>query len=502
MIIVDEAHNLMDTISNIHSIDITQSQLKCCREQLSVYLHKYRNRLKGKNRVYLTQLVRLLDSLSSRLHDVASKSQACDGILDVGELMTGKGVDQINLYKLMRYLGESKLARKVDGYITHIAEQNAKSLAKAPSSSAPALTQVQSFLQTLTNPASEGRFLFEKDENSEICLKYMLLDPTQHFREIVEESRAVILAGGTMSPVSSTRKQCRCLFLPCVLGQMNDYIRHLFAYVDPDRLRLWSCGHIIPRDNLIVWPVGSGPKGIEFDFTYKVRNSSVMIRALGHAVVDLSNTIPDGMIIFFPSYAYLDQVIIQWQKAEFSASETIWDALSFKKPVYRESKDTVTVDDILQDYAKAIDSGKGGILLSVVGGKMSEGINFSDRLGRCVVVVGLPFPNIQSAKWKAKLEYIEQRTMDHGGSRDEGKAAGREFYENACMRAVNQSIGRAIRHRNDFASIVLLDQRYRTPRIADKLPSWIKQGIVERKTAAEFRDVVESLDEFFKTKNN
>ena len=283
---------------------------------------------------------------------------------------------------------------------------------------------------------------------------------------------------------------------------MNDYIRHLFAYVDPNRLRLWSCGHIIPRDNLIVWPVGSGPKGIEFDFTYKIRNSSVMIRALGHAVVDLSNTIPDGMIIFFPSYAYLDQVIIQWQKAEFSASETIWDALSFNKPVYRESKDTVAVDDILQDYAKAIDSGKGGMLLSVVGGKMSEGISFSDRLGRCVIVVGLPFPNIQSAKWKAKLEYIEQRTMDHGGSRDEGKAAGREFYENACMRAVNQSIGRAIRHRNDFASIVLLDQRYRTPRIADKLPSWIKQGIVERKTAAEFRDVVESLDEFFKTKNN
>lgn len=217
MIIVDEAHNLMDTISNIHSINITQSQLKRCRKQLSVYLHKYRNRLKGKNRVYITQLVRLLDSLSSYLHDVASKSQACDGILDVGELMTGKGVDQINLYKLMRYLGESKLARKVDGYITHIEGQNATSLAKAPSSSGPVLTQVQSFLQTLTNPASEGRFLFEKDESSEVCLKYMLLDPTQHFREIVEESRAVILAGGTMSPVSSIQKQCRCLSLHYVL---------------------------------------------------------------------------------------------------------------------------------------------------------------------------------------------------------------------------------------------------------------------------------------------
>lgn len=205
MIIIDEAHNLMDTISNIHSVHITQSQLKCCSEQLRVYLHKYRNRLKGKNRVYLTQLVRLLDSLSSHLHDIVSKSQTRDGIIDVGELMTGKGIDQINLYKLMRYLEASKLARKVNGYIKYIEEEKAAFLAKPPSSS-PVLTQVQSFLQTLTNPASEGRFFYEKDENSEVCLSYMLLDPTQHFREVVEESKAIILAGGTMSPVSTKTK--------------------------------------------------------------------------------------------------------------------------------------------------------------------------------------------------------------------------------------------------------------------------------------------------------
>lgn len=195
----------MDTISNIHSLNITQSQLKRCREQLTIYLHKYRSRLKGKNRVYLTQLVRLLDSLLSCLHEFGSQSQTRDGIIDVSELMNGKGIDQINLYKLTRYLEESKLARKVNGYITHIEEEKATFMAEPPSSS-PILTQVQSFIQTLTYPASEGRFFYEKDENNEICLKYMLLDPTQHFRDIVEESKAIILAGGTMSPVSSEQK--------------------------------------------------------------------------------------------------------------------------------------------------------------------------------------------------------------------------------------------------------------------------------------------------------
>lgn len=43
-----------------------------------------------------------------------------------------------------------------------------------------------------------------------------------------------------------------------------------------------------------------------------------------------------------------------------------------------------------------------------------------------------------------------------------GKAlsAGREYYEDLCMKAVNQCVGRVIRHRNDYAAIVLADARW------------------------------------------
>lgn len=205
VVIIDEAHNLMDTISNIHSIRVTQGQLRRCRAQLGIYLQKFRNKLKGKNRVYVAQLVRLIDSMSGYLQKKVEENRSSEDVVNINDLMAGKGVDQMNLYKLVNYLQESKLARKVEGYSYHAREQESKTNPsidlKATTSTRPVLSHVQSFLQTLTNPVAEGRFFCEKDDNDDLALKYMLLDPTHHFKEIVQDARAIILVGGTMSPV-------------------------------------------------------------------------------------------------------------------------------------------------------------------------------------------------------------------------------------------------------------------------------------------------------------
>lgn len=67
VVIIDEAHNLMDAIAGIQGVEVTLMQLKRARAQLGVYLQKFRNRLKGKNRVYVAQVVRLIDSLAGYL---------------------------------------------------------------------------------------------------------------------------------------------------------------------------------------------------------------------------------------------------------------------------------------------------------------------------------------------------------------------------------------------------------------------------------------------------
>lgn len=233
---------------------------------------------------------------------------------------------------------------------------------------------------------------------------------------------------------------------------------------------------------------------------------------LGKTIASLCAVIPDGVVAFFPSYDYLNRVLTVWKTPPKSGSgvSTLAEIEKYK-PVVHERNDIKSdrnTDDVLQDYSKKVESGSGALLLAVVGGRLSEGINFSDRLGRGVLIVGLPFPNIHSAVWKAKIRQVEKQTFNKLTRKRErismyvwegqqylekGKAAGREFVENACMRAVNQCIGRAIRHRNDYAGIILMDRRYQTKNIQGKLPAWIRQSLKGSETSS----VCEDLNSFF-----
>ena len=85
-------------------------------------------------------------------------------------------------------------------------------------------------------------------------------------------------------------------------------------------------------------------------------------------------------------------------------------------------------------------------------------------------MVGLPFPNSKSPELKEKMDYLNANVAKG----EDGRGAGQIHYENLCMKAVNQSIGRAIRHKGDYASIVLLDHRYSRASIKNQLPGWIR----------------------------
>jgi chromosome transmission fidelity protein 1 len=544
VVIIDEAHNIMDAVSSVYAAEIQLSELRKARQLLGIYVKRFGKKLKGENRVMVAQVARVVDALTEWMDWALSATKAEQGIVDPNLLLKAKGADQLNLFQLIRYVQQSKLAFKVESYASYLdtaaASEGQKTSSAPKPVSSPVLHTLVAFLTALTNLSSEGRVFFEKLPGApqDIKLAYLLLSPTHAFSSIASSARAVILAGGTMSP-------------------FDDYKAHLFPYLPAEKITTLSCGHVIPASNLCVWTLAStkpvpaissgkpgklpvaATTGDTFEFSFQRRGDKGMIRQLGLAILNICTIVPDGVVVFFPSYGYLDQVVAAWQTTTGSstggggggqggvgAGGSIWDRLQAKKAVFRDGKGPSS-EEVLQQYtatvlgethkhdreAKTRGSGGGGgaLLLSVVGGRMSEGINFSDRLGRCVVVVGLPYPNINSPEWKAKIEYIESATLERltaeaGGGRSregavaEAKQAARDFYENACMRAVNQSIGRAIRHQGDYAAIVLVDRRFGTERIRGKLPGWIRGGMQPGSEEKGLHGLMGALGGFFREK--
>lgn len=94
--------------------------------------------------------------------------------------------------------------------------------------------------------------------------------------------------------------------------------------------------------------------------------------------------------------------------------------------------------------------------------------------------MGLPFSNIKAAEIREKMNYYDEMIKRNSeiGNIKRDLISGQIYLENMCMKAVNQSIGRAIRHQNDYALVFLVDRRFENDRIKSKLPKWIKNSVI------------------------
>ncbi|XP_072001052.1 ATP-dependent DNA helicase DDX11-like [Engystomops pustulosus] len=350
---------------------------------------------------------------------------------------------------------------------------------EAPVRSASPLMQIESFLFALTNANQDGRVVVQQQGTLAQCsLKFLMLNPAVHFCEVLQDCRSVIIAGGTMQPVSDFKQQLL-----------------IAAGLLPERIVEFSCGHVIPPENILPIVLCSGPTNQQLEFTYEKRGRPDMMDETGRILVNLCNVVPGGLVCFFPSYEYEKLILDHWEKSG------LLPRITAKKKIFQEPKRASHVEQVLSEYSRCIkfsgqNSGAltGAVLFSVVGGKMSEGINFSDDLGRCVVMVGMPYPNIRSPELQEKMSYL-----DHTLPKTHGVSAGKVLIENLCMKAVNQSIGRAIRHQGDYASVLLLDHRYSRPSVLAKLPHWIRTSTEVKQN---FGPAFASIRKFFHMKKS
>lgn len=67
IVIVDEAHNIMDAVANVHAAEIRLSDLKRARQMIGVYFKRFGKKLKGENRIMVAQVVKVIDGLTEWL---------------------------------------------------------------------------------------------------------------------------------------------------------------------------------------------------------------------------------------------------------------------------------------------------------------------------------------------------------------------------------------------------------------------------------------------------
>ena len=254
-------------------------------------------------------------------------------------------------------------------------------------------------------------------------------------------------------------------------------------------LTCFSCSHVVPSSHIKLICLSHGPTSTKLDFRHASRASNDVCDELGRVLYNVSCVVPAGVVVFLPSYSYLSLVVKHWKRTGAMAK------IREKKRLYLEPRNAREVEETLNSFSTdACNSKRGAVLLSVVGGKMSEGINFADDMARCVLVAGLPYPDITSPELKEKM-----RLMDEAVKEKTGGISGQKYYHNLCMRAINQSIGRAIRHEKDYATIILADARYSSDdRVWQGLPDWLKSNSDRKVKGSYGQHLIMPLRSFFK----
>ncbi|GIY04856.1 hypothetical protein CDAR_232831 [Caerostris darwini] len=243
--------------------------------------------------------------------------------------------------------------------------------------------------------------------------------------------------------------------------------------------------HIIKDNQVFVGVVTCGPDNTPLNSSFQNRSNEKYIASLGRTICNFCRMIPDGLLVFFPSYSVMRSNVQWWEE------NGIWHSLSGLKPMFTEPQGRDAFQESIEKYYSTIQdpNSKGATLLAVCRGKVSEGLDFADENARAVVITGLPFPPFLDPRVKMKMDYLN--TI----SKEKKSLCGNDWYMLQASRAVNQAIGRVIRHKDDFGAILLCDNRFKDKRIQSHLSKWI-QGRIH--VFDSFGPALKNLTSFFK----
>uniref|UniRef100_A0A452R087 Regulator of telomere elongation helicase 1 n=1 Tax=Ursus americanus TaxID=9643 RepID=A0A452R087_URSAM len=298
-------------------------------------------------------------------------------------------------------------------------------------------------------------------------LSYWCFSPGHSMRELVRQGvRTIILTSGTLAPVSSFALEMQIPFPVCLENP-----------------------HVIGKQQIWVGIVPKGPDGAQLSSAFDKRFSDACLSSLGKALGNIARVVPHGLLVFFPSYPVMEKSLEFWRAHDFARK------LEALKPMFVEPRSKGGFSEVVGAYYTRVAStgSSGAVFLAVCRGKASEGLDFADMNGRGVIVTGLPYPPRMDPRVVLKMQFLDE-LKGHGGPGGQ-VLSGHEWYRQQASRAVNQAIGRVIRHRHDYGAIFLCDHRFAHADARAQLPSWVRPHV---KVYDSFGHVIRDVAQFFR----
>ncbi|EAL90723.1 TFIIH/NER complex ATP-dependent 5'-3' DNA helicase subunit [Aspergillus fumigatus] len=325
------------------------------------------------------------------------------------------------------------------------------------------LQEVATFA-TLVSTYDKGFLLILEPFESETAtvpnpvLHFTCLDAAIAIKPVFDRFSSVIITSGTLSPLEMYPKM---LGFPTVLQE--------------------SYTMTLARRSFLPMIVTRGSDQAQISSSFQIRNDPGVVRNYGNIVLEFSRITPDGIVVFFPSYLYMESIISMWQG--MGILDSIWNY----KLILVETPDAQESSLALETYRTACCNGRGAILFCVARGKVSEGIDFDHHYGRAVLCIGVPFQYTESRILKARLEFL----------RENYRIRENDFLSFDAMRHAAQCLGRVLRGKDDYGIMVLADRRFQKKR--NQLPKWISQAMLESETNLSTDMAVATAKNFLRT---
>ncbi|XP_065192679.1 uncharacterized protein LOC135823764 isoform X2 [Sycon ciliatum] len=288
-----------------------------------------------------------------------------------------------------------------------------------------------------------------------LTLHFWCLNPAVCFKEIDNAARTIVLTSGTLAPIDSFSSELGVMFKIAMEGN-----------------------HVVPKDQVWVQTLGAGPNHVKLNAAYKFVETLEFQDELGMVIMQICQTVPFGVLCFLPSYSMMDKLMRRWSMTG------LVDHIRRTKHVLLEPRHgRDEFDAMLQEFYDSVNAAvarglhhgglqTGALLFAVCRGKVSEGLDFSDNNARAVITIGIPFPNFKDKLVELKRAYNNEQV-------NRGLLNGSEWYEIQAFRALNQALGRCIRHKGDWGALFLIDERFRMRqgRYVNGLSKWVRGSV-------------------------